>query len=86
LQHKLLQLQHATNSAANGAVAVATTAVAPRTLSSAPTSVSAVGGGNQASLSWNTPASNGGAAITDYNLEFSSDDVRLVGFIGLGCW
>ena len=53
---------------------VATTAVTPRTFASAPTAVTAVGGANQATLSWSAPANNGGAAITDYNFEFSSDD------------
>jgi len=47
----------------------ATPPVAP----DAPTSLSATAGNGQVSLSWTAPASNGGAAITDYTVQFSSN-------------
>lgn len=48
-----------------------TTANVPGT----PTSVSATdaGTGSSASVSWTAPASNGGSAITDYTIQYSSD-------------
>ena len=45
----------------------------PRTFAGAPTALTAVGGGNEAALSWTAPTNNGGAAVTDYRIEFSSD-------------
>ena len=39
----------------------------------APTSLAATAGNAQASLTWTAPASNGGTAITDYAVQFSSD-------------
>jgi titin len=51
----------------------ASATTAPRTLPGAPTGISAIGGGNEATLSWSAPANNGGAAITDYLTEYSSD-------------
>jgi len=47
----------------------ATPPVAP----DAPTSLSGTAGNGQVSLSWTAPASNGGAAITDYAVQLSSD-------------
>ncbi len=52
---------------------VASATTAPRTLPGAPTGATALGGGNEAALSWSAPASTGGAAITDYRIEYSSD-------------
>jgi len=43
------------------------------TVPGTPTSLSASGGNAQASLTWTAPASNGGTAITDYAVQFSSD-------------
>lgn len=39
----------------------------------APTSVSATAGSQQATVSWTAPADNGGYAITDYTVQYSSD-------------
>jgi uncharacterized repeat protein (TIGR02543 family) len=52
---------------------VASATTVPRTFAGAPTALAAVGGGNEAALSWIAPTNNGGAAITDYRIEFSSD-------------
>ncbi|NDA80520.1 MAG: hypothetical protein EBX92_05240, partial [Actinobacteria bacterium] len=52
---------------------VASATTTPRTLAGAPTAITAVGGGNEAALSWSAPANNGGAAITDYRIQYSSD-------------
>jgi len=52
---------------------VASSTTVPRTLPGAPTALTAVGGGNEAVLSWSAPGANGGAAITDYRVEYSSD-------------
>ncbi len=49
--------------------AVVITANAP----SAPTSVVGTAGNTQVSLTWSAPVSNGGSAITDYRVEFSSN-------------
>ena len=43
------------------------------TVPGTPTSLSATGGNAQVALSWTAPADNGGTAITDYAVQFSSD-------------
>jgi uncharacterized protein YkwD len=48
--------------------------VAQATVPAAPTNVVATVGNGQASLTWNTPSSNGGAAITQYAIQFSSNN------------
>ena len=40
---------------------------------SAPTSLTATGGNAQVSLAWTAPSYNGGSAITDYSVQFSSN-------------
>jgi len=40
---------------------------------SAPTSLAATGGNAQVSLTWTAPSYNGGSAITDYSVQFSSN-------------
>lgn len=40
---------------------------------SAPTSLAAAGGNAQVSLTWTAPSYNGGSAITDYSVQFSSN-------------
>jgi len=47
--------------------------VAPVTPPGAPTSVSAIAGNAQASLTWTAPSSNGGASITEYVVQFSAN-------------
>ena len=48
-------------------------AVTPATVPDAPTSVTATRGDEEVLLSWTPPVFNGGAAITDYEYEVSSD-------------
>jgi hypothetical protein len=49
-----------------------TTTTIAATVSSAPTSVTGTSGNAQVSLSWYAPSSNGGAAITDYVVQYST--------------
>ena len=58
----------ATNSAGNGTTGAAGSPLAPATVPGAPTSVTAVGGDAQATVSFTAPASNGGAAVTSYTV------------------
>ena len=51
-----------------GAQSAPTAAITPRTVPSPPLSVAAVAGPNQAVVSWSTPNSNGGSAITGYTV------------------
>ncbi|MEK7292633.1 MAG: fibronectin type III domain-containing protein, partial [Actinomycetota bacterium] len=63
----------ATNSVGTGATSVVSASVTPATVPGAPTSVAGTAGNTQVSLTWTAPASNGGAAITDYVVESSPD-------------
>ena len=45
----------------------------PLAIPSAPTALTATAGNAQVALSWTAPASNGGATITDYTVQFSSN-------------
>jgi titin len=63
----------AVNAAGTGAFSIASSAVAPRRLSGAPTSLVGTPGDQRVTLSWNPPASDGGAAITDYVVRISGD-------------
>jgi titin len=47
--------------------------VTPVTVAGAPTGVYGVPGNREVVISWTAPASNGGAAITDYAVQFSSN-------------
>jgi len=56
-----------------GAASAVASAV-PRTVPSAPLSPSVTWGDQTATVSWSPPASNGGAAIDAYQLQYSTDD------------
>ena len=63
----------ATNSQGTGLYSDASAAVTPRTLAGAPTGVTGTPGDGQVSLSWTAPASNGGAAITNYVVQYRTN-------------
>jgi hypothetical protein len=44
------------------------------TFPGAPTSLTATAGNSRASLSWSAPSDNGGASVTDYSVQYSSDN------------
>ncbi|TSA05943.1 MAG: hypothetical protein D4R77_07090, partial [Planctomycetaceae bacterium] len=63
----------AVNGAGVGAF-VQSAAVTPATVASSPTNLVGTFGNAQASLSWTAPLSNGGTAISNYAIEYSSDN------------
>ena len=63
----------AVNAAGTGAPST-TTSATPRTVPGAPTGLTATPGSTQVTLSWTAPITNGGSAITDYVIEYSSND------------
>lgn len=60
----------AVNASGNGTASTAVSGT-PSDVPSAPTSVTAIGGEGQASVSWSAPVSNGGSAITSYTVTAS---------------
>ena len=64
----------AVNSAGNGAWSVSSGVVTPAGFAAAPTGLGATAGNAQVALAWAAPASNGGAAISDYAVQYSSDN------------
>jgi predicted phage tail protein len=64
----------ATNAVGTGSYSTASSSVTPATLPGAPTAVSASAGNASASVTWTAPSSNGGAAITGYVVQYSSDN------------
>ncbi len=63
----------ATTSTGTGAFSVASGAVTPFTTPGAPTSLSDTPGNSQVVLNWFAPDSDGGAPLTNYVIEFSTD-------------
>jgi titin len=63
----------AVNATGTGAFSIASPAVTPRRLPGVPTGLVATPGDQRVSLAWNPPASDGGAAITDYVVRISGD-------------
>jgi titin len=61
----------ATNLIGTGAASGASGVVVPADVPGAPRSVAAVRGSGQATISWSTPATDGGAAITRFNVTSS---------------
>lgn len=57
----------------NGAWTEGPFSVTPATLPSSPNSVSGIAGSGQVSLTWAAPISNGGSAVTDYVVQYSSN-------------
>jgi hypothetical protein len=64
----------AVNQAGTGSAGQPAAAVTPRTVADAPTAVTGTPGNGQVTVTWTAPVSNGGAAITGYRVEFSSDN------------
>ena len=62
----------AVNDAGNGSASATVTAT-PLTLATVPTGLSATPGDQSVVLSWTAPSSNGGAAISNYVIEYSSN-------------
>ena len=56
-----------------GSTITVPTAAFPDGVMFAPTSLTATGGNAQVSLTWTAPSYNGGGAITDYSVQYSSD-------------
>ena len=59
---------YATNEAGGGDVASSDTLITPRTLAGAPTNLVISPGDKQLGVSWRTPSSNGGSAVTSYTV------------------
>lgn len=70
----------AINSKGNSAASTASSSVTPITTAGAPTSLSATVGNSQVALSWTAPTSNGGSAITDYLVQYSTDGTNFTTF------
>jgi titin len=63
----------ALNSVGTGSFSVSSSEVVPFSVPGQPTSLSGTAGINQVALSWLAPASNGGAVIADYVVEYSTN-------------
>jgi len=64
----------AVNVAGTGVYSSNVTGIIPRTVPDAPTGITGTAGDAQVSLTWSAPSSNGGSAITDYVVQYSSDN------------
>ena len=63
----------ATNAAGTGSASSASSAAVPATTPGAPTTVLGTAGNTQVALTWTAPGSTGGAAISGYKVEYSSN-------------
>ena len=63
----------ASNATGAGPYSLSTGNVIPRTPAGAPTALTATPGNREIALSWTAPANNGGAAITDYQIQVSAN-------------
>ncbi len=69
----------ATNAAGAGPASIPSLAVTPTTVPGAPTGVSATSGANgQSVVSWTAPSSNGGAAITGYEVVATPEPTHVL--------
>ena len=64
----------ATNSSGTGSYSASSPSVAPVTTPGAPRFLLATAGDSQVELTWTAPASDGGASIIDYEVQYSYDD------------
>jgi len=64
----------AVNGAGTGLYSSASAAVTPRTVPGVPTGVAGVAGNGSVALTWAAPAANGGAAVSDYRVQYSSNN------------
>lgn len=64
----------AVNAMGTGTYTAASAAVVPMTVPGAPTALVATKGNTQVSLSWTAPTVTGGSAISDYSVQFSTDN------------
>jgi len=64
----------AVNAAGAGAYGLKSAAVTPRTVPGVLTGIAGVPGNGSVTLSFGAPATNGGAAVTDYRVQYSSDN------------
>lgn len=69
----------ATNSKGNSISSASSESVTPATVPDAPTSVMALAGNGQATVSFIAPASNGGSAITSYTVTSNPDNLKVTG-------
>ena len=69
----------ATNAIGNSVPSTASTAVTPATVPNVPTSVSAVAGNTQATVSFTAPTNNGGSAITGYTVISNPGNISQIG-------
>ncbi|NDG26016.1 MAG: fibronectin type III domain-containing protein, partial [Proteobacteria bacterium] len=70
----------AVNAVGVGSYSLKSASVTPYTVPGAPTGVSGTSGNTQVILSWNAPASNGGALITDYAIHYSTNGTTWIPF------
>jgi uncharacterized repeat protein (TIGR02543 family) len=70
----------ATNTIGSSSASTASTAITPRTTPGAPTALAATVGNTQVALTWTAPSSDGGSAITDYLVQFSTDGTNFTTF------
>ncbi|MBL8032013.1 MAG: fibronectin type III domain-containing protein, partial [Candidatus Doudnabacteria bacterium] len=69
----------ATNSNGTSVASSTSNAVTPATVPGAPTSIVAVGGNGQATITFSAPGSNGGSAITSYTVTSSPGGLTATG-------
>jgi hypothetical protein len=69
---------HATNLVGSGPESVPSNSVNPKAVPGAPLNVTGLPGNEEATVSWNAPASDGGSAITSYIVTSSPGDTMMI--------